>query len=151
MDVRESLKALPGVRVVVEDFGSAAENAGFDKRAFQTDVELRLRMAGVRVLETKGNPLLYLNVNVLHRKAGEMGAFHITLELIQRAIIRSQLRSGGEGLSEDALANSTMGATTWTTGLTGFGAVADVRDATKNLVDEFANDWLAVNPPNGTA
>lgn len=152
MDMRSSLKTLPGVRVTVERFRSAAEEAGFDKQVFQTDVELKLRMAGVRVLETKGTlPLLYVNVNVLHRKAGEMEAFHITVELIQEAIIRSQLCSGREGLSEDALANSTMDATTWSIGATGFGAVADVRNTVKDLVDKFANDWLAVNPRNGTA
>lgn len=152
MDKRDSLKNLPGVGVVVEDFRSVAEDAGFDRQAFQTDVELKLRMAGIHVMETGGAlPVLYVNVNVLHQKAGENRAFSINVAVIQEVVLRSQLCSDPERSSGDALANSTMNATTWSIGATGFGAVADVRNTVKDLVDNFANDWLAVNPRNGTA
>lgn len=153
MEDRNSLKDLPGVRVVVERFRSAAEQAGYDIRIFQTDVELKLRMAGIKVFESKDSrpPWLYLNVNTLHREIDGQRAYSCELELFQVAYLRSQLRSDPESASENALAASTVWASTWASGLLGFGSVANARDAVKNLVDEFINDWLAVNPLNRTA
>ena len=146
MRQQQSLKGLPGVRVVVEEFRRAVEAAGFDSQTFQTDVELKLRMAGIKVAKDTDLPELYLNVNALHRERNTHHAYSISLRLIQPVLLQSQLRSDPEQSSEDALF-----ATTWTTGLLGLGTVADVRAALKDLVDEFVNDWLAVNPLKGTA
>lgn len=146
-----SLKDLPGVRVIVADFRNTAEAAGFDSQTFQTDVELKLRMAGITVTEDLDFPYLYLNVGALHRERNQSHAYDITLQLIQPVLLRSQLRSDSKKLPEDAWAMSTTPATTWSTGLLGFGAVADVRAGVKDVVDKFVNDWLAVNPLKGTA
>ena len=140
-----SLKDLPGVRVVVEHFRSGAEDAGFDSQAFQTDVELKLRMAGIKVTKDPDFPELYLNVNALHRERNRNHAYGISLNLIQPVRLQSQLRSDPEKTAED------IWAITWTTGLLGFGVVADARAAVKDLVDRFVNDWLEVNPLQGTA
>ena len=148
VDKRESLRDLPGVGVVVEHFRSEAEDAGFDQQVFRTDVELRLRMAGVRVLENLRPSWLYLNANVLHRERNLADAFNISLELNQEVILQSRIGSDPRNLPED-LASATMFAPTWMTGKAGFGTVADVRDAVRDLVDKFANDWLAANPLNG--
>lgn len=153
MDMRSSLKTLPGVRVTVERFRSAAEEAGFDKQVFQTDVELKLRMAGISVLEADDleQPWLYLNVNVLHRETGQRAAFNIDLELMQAVILRSQLSTNLEDSTERTLGRATVYTPTWTSGVLGAGTVADARNAAKDLVDKFVNDWLTVNPLNGTA
>ena len=150
MDQRDSLKALPGVKVVIEDFERGAD-AGFDAQAFKTDVELKLRMAGISVLEDHRLPWLYVNVTVLHRKAGQRAAFSVSLQLLQEAIVRSQLHSNLESSSDSALKSATQLTPTWDSGVVGFGAVADVRAVAKDLVDKFANDWLAVNPLKVTA
>lgn len=142
-----TLKDLPGVRVVVERFRSAAEDAGFDKQTFQTDVELKLRMAGIKAVEGTDLPLLYLNVNTLHRESNRNAAYSVSLELLQFVLLESQLRSDPEKSSE-ALATSTTMATTWSTGSLGLGSVADVRASVRDQVDMFINDWLAVNPLN---
>ena len=146
MQQQQSLKDLPGVIVTVEDFRRAAEDAGFDSQTFQTDVELKLRMAGIKVTKDTDFPKLYLFINALHRERNEKHAYSASLRLIQPVLLQSQLRSDSETSSEDALS-----AATWITGLLGYGAVADVRAAVKDLVDTFVNDWLAVNPLQGTA
>ena len=154
---RDSLKDLPGVEVVVEHFSDAAGQAGFDRQAFQTDVELKLRMVGIRVFETDdqadrivrtghGVPQLYVNVNAFHRKRGQSEPYSISLELIQDVLLRHQSPSSSEGSPE-----ASTFATTWSSRVLGLGTVARVRDVCKDLVDQFANDWLAVNPLNGTA
>lgn len=152
MNKRESLKTLPGVTVIVESFSREAADAGFDRHTFQTDVELKLRMAGISVLETEdlNPPELYVNVNVLRKGTNQLGAFSVRLALSQEAVLQSQVHSD-RGNSEDGLATATMFATTWSIGALGFGDVAYVRSAVRDLVDEFVNDWLAVNPLNGTA
>lgn len=106
---RDSLKGLPGVKVVVEHFDSAEEGTGFDRRTFQTDVELKLRMAGITASEEPGCPLLYLNVKTLHPESNRNSAYIALLQLRQWVLIESQLRSDPENTSEEALAI----ATTW--------------------------------------
>ena len=140
-----TLKDLPGVRVVVERFRSAAEDAGFDERTFQTDVELKLRMAGIKAAEDTDLPQLYLNVNTLHRERKRNDAYSVSLQLFQRVLLESQLHSNQENSSDEALATSTTVASTWSTGSLGLGSVADVRAAVRDRVDMFINDWLAVN------
>ena len=149
MQERESLKDLPGVTVLVERFEGHAKDAGFDRQTFQTDVELKLRIAEIKVTEDDW-PWLYLNVNTLHRERNRSGAYNISLRLIQGVVLRSQLRSDLGKSFEDALATPDTFATTWSTELVGFGTVAQVRDCVRDLVDMFVNDWLAVNPLKGT-
>ena len=149
MQQRESLKGLPGVRVAVERFRSSTESAGFDRQVFHTDVELRLRMAGIAASENKDWPMLYLNVNALDRQKNERGAYSIGLELIQPVLLYSQLRSDLTKTLEDATKAAIITATTWTSGSLGFGSIVSVRDAVKDAVDRFINDWLAVNPIDG--
>src|SRR5207245_1832743 len=47
---KESLRGLSGVMVTVNDISSEAERDGITKSKLQTDIELRLRQAGIRVL-----------------------------------------------------------------------------------------------------
>lgn len=150
MHNRESLKDLPGVAVLVEDFRRSAEDAGFDREVFQTDVELKLRMAGIRATEEDGWPKLYLNVNAMHRERGQLAPYTVSLELLQVALLHSPLGPNQDEATVGALAVRTTLAVTWSTGSLGLGDVADVRRVVKDRVDTFVNDWLSVNPLNGT-
>jgi hypothetical protein len=47
---RETLRGITGIVVLVADFGSDAKSDGLTSEQVQTDTELRLRKAGVRVL-----------------------------------------------------------------------------------------------------
>jgi len=135
---RATLNGLPGVYVVVEKFKEAKKQAGFDESTFQTDVELKLRMAGIKVLSEQEfrvspvRPWLYLMVNAAHSQPDELACFSLLLEMNQRV----HLASNG------ALTTGV----TWSTGSLGRGDLSDVRTAVKDRVDAFINAWLSVNP-----
>jgi hypothetical protein len=134
------MRGLPGVDVIVEGFSSPQESAGFDDRAIQTDVELKLRMAGIKVLETEervrtvGQPYLYVNVNALHRQPGIRDSFAITFQLIQGVTLKR--------LPDLPFAE----ASTWSNGMVGQGGLPFVRESVREQADIFVNAWLSVNP-----
>jgi hypothetical protein len=51
---RESLRGLHGVYVLVEDLRPEVEQAGLTVAMIRTDAELKLRLAGIRVLTQGG-------------------------------------------------------------------------------------------------
>jgi hypothetical protein len=67
---RESLRGISALEVVVEDLPDGAKLLGLTKESIQTDVELKLRLAGIRVVTQKedlqlpGMPTLYVGVNL---------------------------------------------------------------------------------------
>lgn len=136
---RDSMRGLKGVRVVVEPLGVDAEKAGLEQATLQTDIELKLRQAGVPVLvkdEAFNTPLdSYLRVKIMFVK-GRLwtSAYSISLQLSQPA----KLANG-----------STCFAVTWTKGELGMisaGKIAGLRKNVSDLTDIFLNDFLAVNP-----
>ena len=158
---RATLKGLPGVEVIVESPHEDQRRAGFDERAFQTDVELKLRRDGIKVLSreqrlaTPGKPYLYVNINSLHKKPGSMAAYKIDLRLYQ--LVRLDRKVDVEAICDgnaiirgyrciDARAVGTHIAATWSKGVVGYGDLSYTRDHVKDLVDEFINAWLSVNP-----
>jgi hypothetical protein len=68
---RATLRGIEGVNVAIESLEPEVERAGLVRQQIETDVELRLRKAGIRVLTeeerqgTPGAPYLYINVNVI--------------------------------------------------------------------------------------
>jgi len=106
----------------------------------QTDVELKFRMAGIRILTedemflTQGSPYLYVNVNVIEFKSISGFVFSTRVELIQNVIL-SRNRS------------IKTAATTWEENLTGFYPnLGPIRESVSELVNSFMNDYLTVNP-----
>src|ERR1051326_4291773 len=65
---RATLVGLPGVYVLVETVADEAQRDGLDTLQVRTDVEVKLRQAGIRVLSkeewlsTAGAPYLYVNI-----------------------------------------------------------------------------------------
>jgi hypothetical protein len=49
---RDTLRNVTGVHVLIEELDPTTVQAGLSKEQIQTDVELRLRMAGIQVLDT---------------------------------------------------------------------------------------------------
>ena len=134
---RPSLKGLHGVSVVVEAFYEKSERAGFDTRTFQTDVELELRMAGIKVLsleqalDSPGRPTLWVWVSAVHQEPDQRAAFSIILRLVQA----TRLMRDPE---QSALA------TTWSTSHVGQGDLPFIREHLKDVVGRFINAWLSV-------
>ncbi len=139
---RDALKGLEGVYVLIEPIRSEAQEDGLTDDLLQTDVELQLRKAGIRVLtkeecfETPGAPYLYINVNTVKFKNLELYSFNIKIELTQYI-----------HLERDP--TITIPADTWSVGMVGSVVASQiksfVRENLSNLVDKFLNDYLAVN------
>ena len=140
---RESLAGLRGVKVVVETLEPEVEHAGLTSAVIQTDAELKLRLAGIRVLTTDesrdepGHPYLYLNAIVNPTLPSSWG-YSTSVDLIQDV-----------RLTRNPAVN--VAAHTWSVSSGGGEArpanISDsVRNSFKDKVDQFVNAYLAMNP-----
>jgi hypothetical protein len=146
VDDRGSLRGLPGFNVLIESkHDAAAEMRGLTESQLQTDVELRLRKAGIRVLtlsEVKAvdaHPTLYVNLHLVSQDPPFDGAyvFHLSVDVRQTVLLVTP-------------PSSKNFACTWetaTTGTVGLQRVGDLRGRVGDLVDQLINDYLAANPP----
>ena len=143
---RDTLRGMKGVKVVVEELAPGGERYGLTREAFQTDTELLLRQYGIKVLSpeeqvrTPGLPWLYVGVS----HAG------IDADVSHVAVIMTVQLQQLAFLARDPNMMST--ATTWHTAQVvnvGRSNLRRIRDTTKDLVAEFINDYLAVNPRDG--
>jgi hypothetical protein len=142
----ETLKGLKGVRVFV-GVSSGAKKAGVNENQIKTDVELRLRKAGIKVFstidesrETPGAPFFYVNIDII-KLSPDLYSFNIDLSLLQLAILHR------DGILPIKDWDSTERVITWTGGY-GIGAVRsikEIRESIADAVDKFSNDFLSVN------
>jgi len=130
---------LRGVQVVVEDLRPPAQEAGLTKQGLQTDVESRLRRAGVRVLtEAPRGPHLLLNANVV--RASLVGYYGWAIDLELKEPVR---------LERDP--ERTVWAVTWRPPSYRFGAASKsrlkgrVQQVVAELADLFCSEYLAAN------
>jgi hypothetical protein len=134
--VRATLKGITAVFVLVESLPDGAKKLGLSDETIQSDVELKLRLAGLRVvtvqegLQVPGSPYLYVNLNVMD----DAGAASIEIDFNQDAT----LERNGQHAS---------GVTTWHKGMVvQLPSGQGTREHIKDLTDAFLNDWLAANP-----
>jgi hypothetical protein len=140
-DNQEALVGLKGVEVlvevVVEKIKPEAEHLDL-KDMIKTDVELRLRKAGVKVLTQEdrlkipGWPCLYVNTSILPER-------HLCAILIKVEVGEMVTLARGQEVY----------APIWRTSRLGIGGEPierNIRDKVGDLVDEFINDYLAANP-----
>ena len=139
---RATLVGLTGVYVLVENIPDEAQRDGLDTTQIRTDVELKLRQAGITVLtrqewlSTAAAPYLYVNVQAIKSRAN-VYAFSANVELLQRVtLVRNPAMS--------------IPATTWSaTGIiggVGSQKVGSVREHVRDRTDQFINAYLAANP-----
>ena len=119
------MKSLTGVRVVV----TWTEGPGSDRDAIQTDVELRLRQAGMRVLtaseqmQTPGQPMLFIGA------AGSGAAIPVGVELHERVWLeRNNNNSAQSYAATDAVTWQKHGAAQ---------TVQSVQDAYQRIMDPY--------------
>jgi hypothetical protein len=139
---KDTLTGLQGVYVVVEILRPEVEKYGLTRQQLQTDVELRLRQNGIKVLSGEerlsapGMPYLYVNVPIMKVEEIPLVVYSISVQLWQRVL-----------LTRDP--NKIYIASTWDTGFigcAGLDRIESIRESVKNYVDAFINDYLAVNP-----
>jgi hypothetical protein len=133
---RRNLKGITAVCVVVENLPDGAKKLGLSEETLESDVELKLRPAGLRVVTDQectnlpGSPYLYVRLTATDPP--EAAAIEISLN--QNATLE---RNGDFAPEVDTwekihvIANPSGQA---------------VRDKINDLADEFLNDWLSVNP-----
>ena len=142
----ETLAGLKGVSVYVERIKDEVQRDGLEEGQILTDVEVRLRQAGVPVLtkqqsfDSAGSSILDIDVHAVKATAeGVAGfyAYHVHIELSQevRLVRKSSLK---------------VHATTWSAGSTVGVVAADRlrsgRDIVRDQTDQFINAYLAANP-----
>jgi hypothetical protein len=137
-----TLKGLTGVGVVVESLNPEVEQDGLTKDQIKTDVELKLRMAGIKVfseeewLQTPGCQFLIVNAHLMRFKSGSY-IYQIDVGLNQKDFLKRA-------------AEIDTFATTWQSVVLGICSLSDgrnkVRNAVKDRVDKFIEDYLSVNP-----
>jgi hypothetical protein len=132
---RATLKGINTVEVVVEAIDPAAEQDGLTRSQLQTDVEGRLRQAGIVVGPTLTGHL-YVNVDTVKGEHGHTYAYNVSVQYVQQL-----------ALARDP--KVPIFAPTWDTG--GVGMIAanrlrEVRQEVANYVDQFIKDYLEQNP-----
>ena len=154
---RATLRGLGGVGVLVADLRSDLEHAGLPRQQLQTDIEVRLRQAGIRVLAPEERPLVprapYLYVSVVASLASDtvqaLIVYGIQVEVRQNVVL-------------DTTPALVYDATTWSTplyvGSVGRVNMSQIRETVSEQVDPFINAYLSVNarptgspPPTSTA
>ena len=137
-DEHGTLKDIKGVLVSV-NLKPEIKKTRLTKQQMTTDVELKLKSAGLKVLteeellKEKGGPRLYVNAHIRKNKKYKIYNYHISVSLNQEAIL---VRTNKKALC-----------ITWSTGAAGTTASLNViRKKIKDGVDDFINAYLSVNP-----
>lgn len=134
---KDTLEGLQGVPVIVYPFAPEVEKYGLSTQQLHTDVELRLRQNGIKVLSlTPEHTHLYLQITAKIRTDTPVVAYTILLDLMEVVFLERDI-------------TKRCWAQVWSTrgvGSVGIGKIESIREKVKDCVDEFSNDYLAVNP-----
>ena len=132
---RATLKGVAIVEVVVEAMDPMAERDGLVRSQLQTDVESRLRQAGLTVGRTLIGHL-YVNVDTMKSNDGKTYAYNVEVEYVQQVLLMRDPQT-------------LYFAPTWETGgigMIGAARLGEVRQDVANYVDQFVKAYLEQNP-----
>ena len=138
---KETLRGLKGVYVLANMTKADDEQQGLRQNQLQTDVELRLRKAGIYVAtETERSNsnfgTLYIGVAIKQIRGFPMYSYLITVELNQPV---SLVRNPSMKILAATYAVGDI------LGTVGADHLVDVRHSVSDAVDTFINDYLAMN------
>jgi hypothetical protein len=143
-DQREVLRGLKGLKVIVESIPPDIERLGLTKKDVQSDVETRLRQAGIKIYPDFRPPAmtaLYVNIHVLNPPtARNVVVYSINTMLFENSYLKRDAGSVGD-LKEVRAAD-------WTRAMVGILPTANIRDIRKKLDEElskFFADYFAMN------
>ena len=139
---RATLQGIRGVHVLIEHLDPTVERAGLRSADLKTDVELKLRLAGIPVLSESewlaepGSPILVVTIGIQWESDLGVWPYDVEAELVQRVNL-------------ERVPKALAFAGTWSIGVIGSVGklkVGGIRDNVKDLVDKFINAYLSVNP-----
>ena len=130
-----TLKAITSIQVFVEGVSPEDKQHSLTRDRLQTDVELRLRQAGIAV-SASATEYLYVNVNTLQSRRG-VQSYSVVVMVRQSAY-----------LVRDPALTAPVAITWWkgTDGITTTANLQSVRDAVGDLVDTFIHAYREQNP-----
>ena len=134
LDQRETLRGINAIDVVVEDLIEASSGTGVTVENIKTDVEVKLRSAGILIIRDSFKHL-YVNVNIMKISESQY-AYTTDIEFRQFAQLINRNNK------------KTSIVTTWETGgmgIVGSARTRGIREAVGDYVDIFINDFLTVN------
>jgi len=141
------LEGLRGITVMVLPISPDAERNGLKRDQIQTNIELKLRKAGIKILterelEKPGFPYLNVNLSVAKDKNPELYGYDIKVEMYKQEIQNPQ--------DEIETAMQAISIKAWSSELTGSASGSDLKNRVEeqlsNAMDKFVSDYLAANP-----
>ncbi len=133
----EVLSGLEAVGIKVERLKSEIEADGLFASTLQSDVELKLRLAGIKVLsedQWRGNPdspYLYLFVDAFKHSEGYV--YRVQLSLREPVMV---LRNRTKTIASTLRIRDELGIAAH---------LSEIRDEAQDLVDELVKAWQSVN------
>jgi hypothetical protein len=138
----KSLYGVKGIYVLVEELHEGAKTTGLTEKQLTTDIELKLRLAGIKVntrkeaIASNGRPYLLVNITAVGDEYGY--SYFVSLEFKQTVHLERKSKL------------LIVAATTWGRGRVGSRSKSQlkggIRDSVKDKVDLFLNDYLTANP-----
>lgn len=141
---RKTLTNVSGVFVLIEALSPELEELGLWKSTLQTHVEVRLRKAGIRVVDENelknvtGTPNLYLAIQSVKHPSLEIFSYSVDLELDQDVVLDQD---------RDTYVNTETWSARGIIAIAGRSRVVEaIRRNVGDLTDQFINAYLSVNP-----
>jgi hypothetical protein len=137
---RSTLRGITSVPVLIEQLSPDAISHGLTKDQIQTDVELRLRKAGITVPDAVGSgPYLYVHVGLMKdRELDGLYVIYYDVSFHQLVfVVPTDVYSVVPTWSASSFGD-----------VGGYNLAPTVRSTVADLVDEFINAYLSVNPKN---
>jgi len=137
---RDTLRALPGVEIIVEGTSPELERLGLTSSGLRADLDRRLRAGGVTIYggqkenPSTAKPYLYLILDPLELPGGR---FAVAIQLHLRQTLQSKVTG-----------SNVVNAMTWdahTVLAFAPAEVPEVKAAIIEMVDVFVSDWRAVH------
>ena len=133
----EVLQGLEAVHVKVERLRAEIEQDGLFGSILQSDAELKLRLAGLKVLSEEqwlknpGSPYLYLFVDVFKHSEGYI--YRIQISLRESVMI---IRKGTKTIATTLRIRDELGVTAY---------LSEIREEAQDLLDQFIEAWQIAN------
>lgn len=135
---RASLAGLKTISIVVENLSAAAAPSGLTTAALQTDVERRVRQAGISVTPD-ADAYLYVHVTIADAGSSLPLPYFVDVSLMQEITLPRGIKT-----------RTPLQSATWSLTRLGMATTPLVRDAVTGRVDEFVDAFVrayqSVNP-----